>query len=227
VNQQWTPTPNLTTFDRFNTSGYTYIGKVDIATNLAFSDVNAHTLDYINDLGGLDGRILGVNGNTIIFINQEFYPDYPTINDAWQRYDYPYSCASVSGAPGSFDHDLFDQATTVPGGDLSTVDQRMAIYTISVDPLTSIVTLTLTTQPEEFDWVEITRGTTNVNGQFYYPASPGEGLTRISWLPLITVTTVETIFDQASMAFVEPVDMYDTSDSLDKYLVFPRTNILV
>jgi len=227
VTQRWIPTANLTTFDRFNTSGYVFIGQVDIATNLAFTDVNQRTLEYINNLGGLDGRILGVNGNTIIFINQEFFPDYPSIAAAWQRYDYPYSNTLIDGAPGSFDHDLFDQATTVPGGDFSTVDQRMAIYTISVDPVSTLVTLTLTTQPEEFDWVEITRGSENISGQFYYPASPGEGLTRISWLPLITETTVETIFDQASLAFVEPVDMYDTSDSLDKYLVFPRTNILV
>jgi hypothetical protein len=29
------------------------------------------------------------------------------------------------------------------------------------------------------------------------------------------------------MQFIAPVDMYTTSDALDKYLVFPKTNILV
>jgi len=28
------------------------------------------------------------------------------------------------------------------------------------------------------------------------------------------------------MQFVDPVDMYDPTDRYDKYLVFPRTNIL-
>jgi hypothetical protein len=52
----------------------------------------------------------------------------------------------------------------------------------------------------------------------------------ISWLPLITSITVvgnQTTFDQDSMQFIAPVDMYTTSDALDKYLVFPKANILV
>jgi hypothetical protein len=44
---------------------------------------------------------------------------------------------------------------------------------------------------------------------------------------VITVIGNETTFDEASMQFIAPVDMYDTSDALDKYLVFPKANILV
>ena len=37
---------------------------------------------------------------------------------------------------------------------------------------------------------------------------------------------VRTIFDGGSMQFIEPVDMYSNSTEYDKYLVFPKTNIL-
>jgi hypothetical protein len=59
---------------------------------------------------------------------------------------------------------------------------------------------------------------------------PGPALTVINWQPFITAVvsvTSETTFDTASLQFIAPVDMYTTSDALDKYLVFPKTNILV
>lgn len=226
--QDWTPEPSLTTFDRFNTSGYTYIGQVDIGTDLAYTDVNDRPLDYINSLGGLDGEISQINGSTLVFVKQQDYngppgSNYPTADAAWQDYIYLYGSSGFD-ATG----EAFDEAVTVPGdaGD-SAINERMAIYTISVDPITTFVTLTLTTQTEENQFVQVTRGTKYRSAQLYYPGSPGEGLTLISWLPLTTITTTETTFDQGSMAFEVPVDMYDPTDRYDKYLVFPKTNILV
>jgi hypothetical protein len=226
--QDWTPNPTLTTFDRFNTGGNTFIGEVDIATNLAYSDVNNRTLSYINALGGLDGIIDQIAGNTLIFVKQQDYngppgSNYPTSDDAWQDYLYPYSQDGLGFDQAGTE---FDEAVTVPGGDGSSLNQRMAIYTISVDPVSEIVSLTLTTQTEENEFVQITRGNFYLTAQLRYPTSPGEGLTEISWLPLETVTTTETIFDGGSMAFEAPVDMYDPTDAYDKYLVFPKANIL-
>jgi len=227
VTQRWTPTPNLTTFDRFSTSGNTFIGTVDIATDLAYSDVNQRTLDYINALGGLDGVISGINNNTLIFVKQQDYngppgSNYPTTGDAWQDYLYPYD--SIGYDAGATE---FDEAVTVPNGDGSSLNDRMAIYTISVDPVTAFVTLTLTTPTEPNDFVQVTRGNFYQNAQLRHPTSPGPGLTEISWLPLETVVTDETFFDEGSVAFTEPVDMYDPTDQFDKYLVFPKANILV
>jgi len=220
--QHWTPTPNLTTFDRFNTAGYNFIGTVEIATNLAYADVNKRTLQYIEDLGGLDGQVLGINGSTLIFVKQQDYPDYATSDDAWQDYLYPYDTTGFDTSGTEF-----DEAVTIPGGDGSSANERMAIYTISVDPITTVVTLTLTTQTVEADFVQIVRGTEYRSAQLYYPGAPGPDLTEISWLPLTTITTTETTFDEGSMAFEEPVDMYDPTDAYDKYLVYPKTNILV
>lgn len=301
--QRWTPTPSLTTFDRFNTAGYNFIGTVEIATNLAYSDVNQRTLEYINNLGGLDGEISNINGNLLIFAKQENYDgppgsDYPTVDDAWQDYLYPYDSSGYSE-----DGETFDEAEVVPDGTTFTctatttstnvitcttttglrvgqeivftsgviggivqdqiyyvfeivsgsqfkitataggtvfalttaagtmiaepANQRMAIYEISVDPLTTIVTLNLIDQTDVSDYVQITRGSFYRSAQLYYPSSPGAGLSRISWIPLITITSTETTFDEGSMAFEVPVDMYDPTDRNDKYLVFPKSNILV
>lgn len=220
--QRWTPKASLTTFDRFNTSGNTFIGTVDIATDLAFSDVNNRTLDYINALGGLDGIIGNINGNRIIFVKQEDYngppgSSYPTTNAAWQKYIIPYDTKP-------FDAYEFDAALLVPD---SPVNERMAIYIISVDPLDGNVTLTLDQLTSPGQYVQVNRGNFYRSAQLYHPSSPAPGLTRVSWLPLTTIVTTETIFDQGSMAFVDPVDMYDPTDRYDKYLVFPKTNILV
>jgi len=229
--QHWTPTPSLTTFDRFNTGSYVFIGQVQLATSLAYADVNNRTISYINSLGGIDGKVNINDGDTLIFVVQEGYSDYDSITAAWQNYEYPFDNATVNGEVGSFDYaDInddpgsFDYSVTIPN---SPIDQRMAIYTVHIDPITGLISLELTTQTAELEYVQVVRGTFYRSAQLYYPTSPGEGLTQISWLPLTTVVTTETIFDGGSMAFEEPVDMYDPTDTYDKYLVFPKSNILV
>jgi hypothetical protein len=381
--QDWTPEPSLTTFDRFDTSGYEFYGNVSIATNLAYSDVNERTLDYINSLGGLDGEISQVNGDTIVFVKQEDYTipggsSYSTVDAAWQEY------VTVYDVPEEYDLDGFeyDESYTVSGGeeiecietdaatnrvtyvnttgaikvypnlpitlstpigglsaglhvvlttpstttftlaraatvtavegstDLITIssgtgfsvgsavtfypttfgslvagttyyiltinaitggaqitvsltpggpretlssgtgtcimrgttlalsndtgsmsaityNERLAVYQITVDPISTVVRLNVVGQTAAGDFVQVTRGSRYRSAQLYVPNSPGPELTRISWLPLTTVVTEETTFDQGSVEFIEPVDMYNPGEINDKYLVFPRTNILV
>lgn len=106
-------------------------------------------------------------------------------------------------------------------------NQRMAIFTISVDPITQLVTLTPTTQAAETQYVQVTRGSRFVGQQLYYPTSPAQGYTVVNWIQVPESNVGETTFDHGSMAFEAPVDMYDPTDRFDKYLVFPKTNILV
>ena len=393
--QDWTPQPNLTTFDRFETGGNTFVGNVSIATNLAFSDVNQKTLTYINDLGGLDGTILNIDGNTLIFVKQEGFngppgSNYANADAAFQDYETLYDGGLFDQGPGTTPSDpdysvqSFDESRTVSGGealnctatdgasntitytnvsgspkvypglpmifsgtvfggmttglyvvltstndttftvgkaspatateastnlititditgfdvgdavqfyqttfgglvedtpyyiltksvisgttaqitvsltpggvtqtlssgsgsclmygatiDLSTdagsmtattYNERMAIYQINVDPETELVNLTLVDQTASNEYVQISRGTQYRSAQLYRPTIAGAGLTRISWLPLATEVTEETLFDGGSVEFIEPVDMYNPGDSNDKYLVFPKTNILI
>ena len=385
--QDWTPEPSLTTFDRFDTVAFNFIGNVSIATNLAYSDVNERTLDYINNLGGLDGVVSQINGDTIVFVKQEDYDgvtgsSYSTVDQAWQEfittYDVPeefdapgflydgsyavnngtpVQCVSTSSVTNAVTYtnlsgttlvypglpielsdpigglsaglhvvlDIFGSTsftlakattvTTVEGStDLITIadstgfsvgtpvvfypttvgglvagdtyyiltiaaisggasqitvsrtfngtretlasgsgsfvmrgpqltlttsppevepmialpyNERMAIYQIAVDPVTTVVTLTLVGQTQTNDFVVISRGSQYRSAQLYRPTAPGLGLTRVSWLPVTTVVAVETVFDQGSVAFIEPVDLYNPGQTNDKYLVFPKTNILV
>ena len=134
-------------------------------------------------------------------------------------------------------------ATTSPPEQLTTAtgdmtanwgNYRMDIWEISIQPATAtepaIVLLNSLQQVPPNYFVQVTQGTTYNTAQLYRPTAPGPGLNLINWQSLITVITVignETTFDEASMQFIEPVDMYDTSDALDKYLVFPKSNILV
>jgi hypothetical protein len=125
---------------------------------------------------------------------------------------------------------------TTSSGDMTANwgNYRMDIYEISIQPATAtdpaVVLLNPLQQVAPNDYVQVTQGATYNTAQLYRPTAPGSGLTLINWQSLITVITVignETTFDEASMQFIEPVDMYDTSDALDKYLVFPKQNILV
>lgn len=108
---------------------------------------------------------------------------------------------------------------------------RMSIWEISIGGVdNNIVTLTAVQQTSPNDYVRVTQGASYNTAQFYRPTTPGPALTLINWQPLISAVVVignETTFDHGSMQFIAPVDMYDTSDALDKYLVFPKSNILV
>ena len=385
--QDWTPTPSLTTFDRYGSGQFPFVGFVDIATRQAYADINNRTLEYIADIGGLDGQISNINGNTIIFVKQEYYNDYATPDDAWQSYTdlygtvyspetvgeyfdesytitggYTYECTNTyvttnyikatttagmySDDPVWFTGDVFGgidangtngltqiyyvtdvvhttctatasgtnlitcaDATYLSNGDvvwftgttfggvnalnasnviqqyyvinlsgttfgisltsggspitLSTAsgtmtvntsyfavsetaggsdvvlttaagsmivnfgNTRMAVYTISVDPVTTLVTLVPTLLTAETQYVQINRGQQYAGQQLYFPTSPAQGYTLIAWTNVPEATSTETTFDGTSMAFIQPVDMYDPTDRDDKYLVFPKANILV
>lgn len=435
VTQDWTPTPSLTTFDRYGSGQFPFVGYVDIATQLAFADVNQRTLSYISALGGLDGQLTNINGDTLIFVKQEFYEYYATTDSAWQDYTTTYDSSGFSpetvgesfdesflvpggntytctntfatinyikaestvgmrvNDPAWFTGDVFGgiddngsngltkiyyvtqvvnttctatasgtnlitcaDATYLSDGDvvwftgttfggvnaldtsnniqqyyvvgltgttfgisltlggtaialstaagtmtvntryfsvtanddiagsfltgstytilsvgttdftaigaasntvgisfvatgagegtgtagivevLSTAsgtmvvnfgNTRMAIWTINVDPATTLVTLIPSTLTAETQYVQIVRGSQYAGQQVFFPTSPAPGYTRVAWINVPESEANETTFDATSMAFSQPVDMYDPLDRDDKYLVFPKANILV
>lgn len=112
---------------------------------------------------------------------------------------------------------------------------RMDIYEVTIVPAASsqdvpTVQLSPYQQVAPNSYVTVTQGEYYSTAQLFRPTTPASGLTLINWQPLITSITVignETTFDEGSMQFIAPVDMYTTSDALDKYLVFPKANILV
>lgn len=297
----WTPKASLTTFDRFYTPDQVSIGDVNLATTQAFASINNQPLSIINQNGGFDGIVSQVNGDTLIFAQQEAYSGYDSTDAAWQNYITTFDTGGFD-APG----EAFDESYTVPSGynttctnttsgtniitcdstsnmtvgdtvwfsgdDLSGLvslvgtnvyniltieslteftledpnnpgtklnlstdagnmtasfgNQRMGEWLISVDPATGIVTLTLSKQTGPNQYVTVTRGKDFIGQQLYYSTSPPPGLTQVTWVPVPQSSTTETTFDQGSMQFIAPVDMFNPTDRYDKYLVFPKANIL-
>jgi hypothetical protein len=105
-------------------------------------------------------------------------------------------------------------------------NQRMGIWLISVDN-DDLVTLTLSQQTGLNQFVTVQQGVQYNGTQQYFPGSPPPGLTRVTWTTVYESAGNQTIFDEGSVAWIEPVDMYDPTDTYDKYLVFPKANILV
>jgi hypothetical protein len=120
-------------------------------------------------------------------------------------------------------------ALSTESGDMSVAfgNDRMGIWTISVDPDTTIVTLTLVQQTGENQYVTVAQGSQYGSSQLYVPGAPPPGLDRITWGSVPESSATETLFDFGSVQWTDPVDMYDPTDQYDKYLVFPKTNILV
>jgi len=134
---------------------------------------------------------------------------------------------SVSLDPNDSQPVQLTTATGVMTGNYN--NDRMAIFEISIG-VDDVVLLSLKTQTITDDYVESQQGQFYQPGTLLYrPAVPAPNLTRVNWQPLITAVPVivdETTFDGGSLQFVEPVDMYDVSGSSDKYLIFPKINIL-
>ena len=118
---------------------------------------------------------------------------------------------------------------TTASGDMSAAfaNYRMGVWTINVDPVTEIVTLELTQQTGENQYTFIRQGNQYADVQLYVPGAPPPGQTRITWALVPESSSTETEFDFGSVQWVDPVDMYDPTDQYDKYLVFPKANILV
>ena len=106
---------------------------------------------------------------------------------------------------------------------------RLAVYRVTIGE-NETVNLTVETQTVANDYITSTQGRKYTTGtQLYHTPIPQLGLSRNSWAPLITASPViatETTWDQGSVQWVEPVDMYDPGDEYDKYLVFPKIDIL-
>jgi hypothetical protein len=105
---------------------------------------------------------------------------------------------------------------------------RMAIWTVNISDDYRVV-LTQDQETVANDYVTSNQGQYYTAGTtLYRPQLAQGGLSRVNWQPFILVSsTIEpTTFDQNSVQWVEPIDMYDPTDRNDKYLVFPKTDIL-
>lgn len=207
----------------------------------AYTIPGGYTVECTATTGGTDritcADTTGMTAGDMIWFTGEMFGDIVSFSNNNQVY---YILQVVNGTQFTIT-DTLDGTTAV---DLSTDtgaitavwgNYRMNIYEVTVNIGATVddpryITLSPAQQVAPNDYVTVTQGAYYNTAQLYRPNAPGPGFTLISWLPLITSVTVvgdQTTFDQDSMQFIAPVDMYTTSDALDKYLVFPKANILV
>ena len=212
---KWVPyPPAATTFDLTESpTNLTFRGRVDYATELAFEQINHRTLASIAALGGIDGETGAfLNNKLLIFKKQEGFTGM-TNDEAFTDYleTYDQSTYDQTGT-------VFDESVVLP------LTERLSIYRITVT--NSIATLTLVTVTSIFDYVLVTRGDTWAGTELYLPPAPTPGLLIRTWSLIPEEPGQETIFDGGSTRFITPADRWTNTDEFDKYLVFPRTNIL-
>jgi hypothetical protein len=212
---KWVPyPPAATTFDLTESpTNLTFRGRVDYATELAFEQINHRTLASIAALGGIDGETGAfLNNRLVVFKKQEGFTGL-TNGEAFTDYLETYDQVPYD-EPGT----VFDESVELP------LTERLSIYRITVS--NGIATLALVTITNIFDYVLITRGDTWAGTELYLPPAPTPGLLIRTWSLIPEEPGQETIFDGGSTRFITPADRWTDTDEFDKYLVFPRTNIL-
>lgn len=219
VGGKWIPSPPAeTTFDTVQRpSDLVYVGTVDYATTLAYSDINNKTLENIRDLGGIDGasgRFL--NGQTLIFKKQENFGDM-SIDEAFSNYLGGYDPTQPAIIP--YDDGSFDESVVIPA------PQRLSVYRISITN-ENVVFLTEVLPVVPNDYVKIQNGDTYAGQELYVPYAAPPGLTFRAWTFIPERPTTPTIFDGGSTRFITPVNIFTNTDVYDKYLVFPKRTIL-
>ena len=207
-----------TTFDKFVTiTPYPLVDTVNYAVSIPFSEINGRTLDHVVSLG-LDGITAGIaSGQKLIFVKQE---DYSTLSDdeAWTRYTTPFD-------ESGFDSVSFDEATIIQGYDGSSVNERVAVYTISIT--SNIVTLTKTLDVVDNDRIDILRGGVAYGGQsLYLNPSILDGNTVPTFSKMEDITEgSQTSFDNNGTRFFAYKDVYAGPDDNDAYIKWPQVGV--
>jgi len=136
----------------------------------------------------------------------------------------------------------YQQIATVPngtGGVGYAIGDQILVLGSQVGGVDGVNDITVTVQDVDPQGGGIT--IVNVDGQAVITLAVGTEYNTISGTNLIGTGSgatfdfivadspggVSTTFDGASMQFEAPVDMYNPTDRNDKYLVFPKANILV
>ena len=182
---------------------------IDLATDtLSFSQIHGATITTLTGLGGIDGKTTkgDINGKTMIFVKQE---DFTGLTE---------------------DQAFTKDGVVIPGplqarGDSTLNNERLAIYTISVSDA-DVISLTLKTQTDTNDYVEVLDGSKFSSASLFIPRAPALGLRFVSWQTIsFEVNAGQTIFDGNSMRFISKRDKTINDDRLDKYVLYPKHTI--
>ena len=89
-----------------------------------------------------------------------------------------------------------------------------------------MISLTLKTQTDTNDYVEVLDGSKFRSASLFIPRAPALGLRFVSWQTIsFEVNAGQTIFDGNSMRFISKRDKTINDDRLDKYVLYPKHTI--
>ena len=234
-----------TTFDRINVAVGPYTAVVDYAVKVPFSSINAHSVDFINSNGGIDGMTNFQNGQTIIFTRHEGFTGVPS--DGWLNIIDLYDDAIIGDSDPDYGQLVTDPTSTpalqygydasvnVPGyaahfANSFIENQQASVWQITIDAynIVRLISLAPTYQMNLNDTVFVTSGREFIGATLKYDSfiKPGKTVpefTKISQYSYISRTA--TRFDNGSTVFLNLRDTYSLPNQKDKYLKFNKLGV--
>ena len=220
-----------TTFDRYPSlnSVFNTAGTVDYAVNLSFEDINEHSVTYINSLGGLDNIYDFVDGETLVFFEQEFQTASGVgdlYNEGWSTILAPWDFESIE----PWDIKAWDASGYVPGYtehllSPSIANQRIGVWQIHIDSF-GLVTLTFIETINFYNTLYIRNGFTHGGTHIYYDpvVKANHTVPNYSSIPQ-QINTNSTRFDGGGTKFLSYRDSYSVPEQGDKYIKFVKNGV--
>ena len=249
-------TSRETTFDRYpgRSTQFNEAGTVDYAVSIPFDSINNHYKADINALGGLDGIKHFVDGEYLVFAQQEYYRsqgDTGDYNHGWADIEVLWDSSPWAYNTDTSDNDYtdpvpptnnlnsdttpgqsWDAASYVPGYDEHLLDpsvpnKRIGIWQINISS-EDIVTLTFIQEINYYDKLFVRYGYTYGSANIYYDKIVKTQLgflkPNYSIIPQ-QIKLVSTRFDGNGTRFLDNRDKYSVPEEGDKYIKFAKTGV--
>ena len=244
-----------TTFDRLAPLPelQTLIGTVDYAVNIPFDQIHRRTKAEIALEGGLDGIANFVDGQTLVFYQQEFIlPGAATssYNDGWSiattiwdetSWDYDSNTPLILGDDEGWDGSSFIPGwqeylasavnigtPTAPNVVYNVPNRRIGVWQVNIDS-SSIVTLTYKQAVGFNDTLYVRNGIRHAGQRIFYDntflALPIPQIPTYSLVTRQQISLDYTQFDGNGTRFFNYRDSYSVPEQGDKYIKFAKTGV--
>ena len=218
---------NETTFDSIprNNIG-TIVASVHYGVTVPFDQINGRPVSYINAAGGIDGVTNFMSGDTLIFIQQENFPDAGPYN-GWVRYSDGYIGDNIlTNVNVGFGAEEFDAYTVIPGylesvQNSNVINQRGGVWKINI--VDNLVTLIFVQSVLLNQRVQILDGENYKSSIYYYNFGITHGLSVPYYTIFnINLKTKATTFNNSTTKFFSHRDTYHVPGTQDQILKFPQ-----
>lgn len=211
------------------------VGSISYTVNYGvttpFDQINGRPLSFVQANGGIDGITEFLDGQTLIFVQQEHFNNAGPY-DGWLEYiDLYIGDNDTTVAVEGYGTEGFDEYKIVPGflenaQDPKIVNQRGGIWKIRI--LNGVVSLEFVQAIELGTRIRILGGKNYTGAIVYYSFSGTPGQSVPAWQVFkYQPNTVArpTTFNGGGTRFFSYRDVYYTPGTQDKYLKFPQYGV--